>query len=408
MRDNKDTLLQSWRWFGPGDPVKLSYIAQAGAEAVVTALHHLPNGVVWSIDEIEKRKRECLAGGLPWAVVESVPVHEDIKRGAAGKRKLVENYKQTLRNLGRCGIRTVCYNFMPILDWTRTDLRWKLPDGAEALRFDMSQLAAFDLFMLRRRGAEADYTPQVAEAARRWFERSTGRERLRLKRNILAGLPGAEEGYDLKRFAAALAEYAAIGEAELRGHLYDFVSEVGPVAEEAGVRLAIHPDDPPFGLFGLPRVVSTGDDLRGLLAASASESNGICFCAGSLGSRPDGDVPGLFGQVAPRVHFLHLRSVQPESDGSFYETAHLEGSAEAPRLLTAIIREQKRRKEVGREDVRIPMRPDHGARMLDDLRKRGANPGYTAIGRLRGLAELRGLEIGLRHALESDARYPVF
>ncbi len=388
-------LEQTWRWFGPNDPVTLADIRQAGAAGIVTALHHIPNGEVWPIAEIKARQQTIAQAGLRWSVVESVPVHEDIKRQSGHWQTYITNYQQTLRNLGACGIDTVCYNFMPVLDWTRTDLAYRVADGSEALRFDSIALATFDLHILKRHYAYLDYHPDTLVHAETFFQTRTAAEVHQLTANILAGLPGAEESYSLEDFRAHLATYASINAERLRQHLLDFVRQIAPVAEENGIRLAIHPDDPPYSIFGLPRVVSTAADAEAIIQAYDSLYNGLCFCTGSFGARADNDLPAMVRQLGHRINFLHLRSVQLESDGSFYEANHLEGNANMPAVMLEIIAEQSRRQQAGRSDLTIPMRPDHGHRMLDDLHKK-TNPGYSAIGRLRGLAELRGLELGLR------------
>ena len=381
-------MFSSWRWFGPSDPVSLQDVRQAGAKGVVSALHHVPNGQVWEREEILKRKADIEAAGLQWAVVESIPVHEDIKKRKGNFRQYIEHYKTSLRHVGACGIPTVCYNFMPVLDWTRSDLAYVVEDGSEALRFDMTEVAAFDLFILQRKNAAADYTAEVLARAENWFHAADPADIQRLTRNIIAGLPGSEESYTVEDFRRTLETYADISADHLRAHLHAFVQEIAPVAEEAGVKLAIHPDDPPFPMFGLPRVVSTAADVEALFSAADVPANGLCFCTGSFGARADNNLPDMFRRLGRRTHFLHLRQVQLEPDGSFYEANHLEGSHDVYAIVREIVLEEQRR------NVQIPMRPDHGHRMLDDLRKQGGNPGYTAIGRLRGLAELRGLEMG--------------
>ena len=400
-------LEQTWRWFGPNDPVTLMDIRQAGATGVVTALHHIPNGEVWSEAAILQRKNLIEQAGLRWSVVESVPVHEDIKRQTGNWQQYIANYQQTLRNLGACGISRVCYNFMPVLDWTRTDLAYLLPDGSEALRFDQTALAAFDIHILNRQYAHLDYHPDLLVRAEAYFQTLTPPQINQLTANILAGLPGAEESYSLNDFRRHLATYQGIDASKLRSHLLEFIRQIAPIAEAAGIQLAIHPDDPPYAIFGLPRVVSTAADLEAIFEAYDSPCNGLCFCTGSFGARPDNHLADMIRQLGHRIHFLHLRSVQLEPDGSFYEADHLAGSADMPAVMLEIINEQYRREQAGRSDLAIPMRPDHGHRMLDDLHKK-TNPGYSAIGRLRGLAELRGLELGIRsmyHSFEKNKNF---
>lgn len=394
---------QTWRWYGPDDPVTLTDIRQAGATGIVTALHEIPIGEVWSLDDILRRKDLIMNDrsvsppkerGLTWSVIESVPVHEDIKTGKPDRDLYIEKYKETLRNVGKAGIKTVCYNFMPVVDWTRTNLQYELEDGARALAFDYSEFIAFDLFMLKREGAADGYGEEQIRKAKQKYESMGDEQKYVIQKNIIAGLPGAQEGYDIEGFREKLREYDGITEEIYRENLAYFLKEVIPVAEEAGVRMAIHPDDPPFSLFGLPRVVSTESDFEYLLDVYDSVSNGFTLCTGSLGVHPENDLVGMVERLGAKLNFAHLRSTQRELDGSFHEAAHLRGDVDMFNVIVAILKEQNRRKSVYRPDDIIPMRADHGHTILDDLKKK-TNPGYSAIGLLRGMAELRGLEMGI-------------
>ncbi|MDO6422984.1 mannonate dehydratase [Saccharophagus degradans] len=387
---------ETWRWFGPNDSISLQKIAQAGATGIVSSLHHVPTGALWQLEEIEAQKKIIEDAGLEWSVIESIPVHNDIKTRTGNFQEYIENYKQSVINAGKAGVKTICYNFMPVVDWTRTNLSYRLPNASQALRFEMTDFAAYDVYLLRRENAAADYSEEVLNRAKARFDAMDETEKDLLEKNIIAGLPGGEGSYTRDTVREAIQQFIDLGTEGFRNHMFEFLREIIPAAESMGVKMCIHPDDPPFSLFGLPRVVSTADDARKLLNAVPSPSNGLTLCAGSYGARGDNDLVGMAKEFGDRIYFVHLRNVKREPDGSFYEADHLDGDNDMVGLVNALLCEERRRHAAGETNCAIPMRPDHGHLMADELNLPDVKPGYSYTGRMKGLAELRGVI----HALE--------
>lgn len=396
---------ETWRWFGPKDPITLEKIRQAGAKGIVTSLHHIPTGEAWPAAEVIARKNQIEATGLQWSVVESIPLHNDIKLRTGNFQQLIDNYCMSIKAVGEAGITTVCYNFMPVVDWTRTNLNYRLANNAEALRFEMTDFAAYDVYMLQRKGAADSYSPAILARAQSRFAAMSEEEKTLLERNIIAGLPGGEGSYDRDGVRAAIEAFIALGESQFRANLIAFLEAIIPVAEQYGVNMCVHPDDPPFSLFGLPRVVSTAADVRAIFTAVPSPHNGLTLCAGSFGARGDNDLVAIAREFGPLVHFVHLRNVKREEDGSFFEAEHLDGDNDMVGLISALLDEQARRKALGESQWQIPMRPDHGHLLADEIGQPGVNPGYSYLGRLKGLAELRGVIVALETMRKTPAAY---
>lgn len=389
---------ETWRWFGPDDPIPLDHVKQAGATGIVSALHHLYRGEAWPLDEVLKRRDEILGAGFSWSVVESIPIHNSIKLRSGPYEHFINAWKDSVAAVAKAGVPVICYNFMPVVDWTRTDLLWRLPTTGYALRFDAIDFAAYDLFILERKNAVADYSEDRARAARARFDSMPQARRQDLEQTIIAGLPGAEASYDRETIRSLISGYAGMTADDLRSNLIAFLREVVPEAQETGVRIAIHPDDPPWSLFGLPRVVSTAEDVRKIFSACDTFINGLTFCVGSFGARADNDLLAMAREFGSRIHFVHLRQVTRESDGSFHEAEHLRGSSDMVGVIRVVLEEEARRRQASRPDHEIPMRPDHGHLLADDIGKK-VNPGYSLVGRLKGLAELRGVIQGLKYAI---------